>query len=186
MAMKASAGGTHKDHLQQSIYIEREIRHPRFNEKTNENDVGLLVLESPFQFNELVQPISLENNDVGEDVPTIVSGWGNLEVNGKIPLYMQYIALRTVSNEYCAEIYKDVRYVVSSSVVCTLTKVGEGVCIGDSGSALVAAGRQIGIVSWSAPCAIGVPDVYTRVSSFYDWIQQQLKLVEDGKESELD
>lgn len=46
---------------------------------------------------------------------------------------------------------------------------------GDSGSPLVVNGTQVGIVSFGRPCAIGYPDVYTRVSSFISWIIQNLK-----------
>ncbi|KAL6448595.1 hypothetical protein ACFW04_000459 [Cataglyphis niger] len=51
---------------------------------------------------------------------------------------------------------------------CTLS--GWGTTRGDSGSPLVANGTQIGIVSFGQPCAVGYPDVYTRVSSFASWI----------------
>ena len=46
---------------------------------------------------------------------------------------------------------------------------------GDSGSALIANGTQIGIVSFGRPCAVGYPDVYTRVSSFEPWIRANLQ-----------
>lgn len=41
---------------------------------------------------------------------------------------------------------------------------------GDSGGPLVVNGSQVGIVSFGRPCAVGYPDVYTRVSSFTSWI----------------
>lgn len=47
---------------------------------------------------------------------------------------------------------------------------------GDSGGPLVANGSQIGIVSFGRPCAVGYPDVYTRVSSFTSWIIGKMKL----------
>jgi Trypsin len=41
----------------------------------------------------------------------------------------------------------------------------------DSGGPLVLNDRLIGVVSFgSTICASGQPDVYTRISSFYDWI----------------
>nr|CAD7461459.1 unnamed protein product [Timema tahoe] len=48
------------------------------------------------------------------------------------------------------------------------TEAGQG----DSGGPLVFGGRVIGIVSWGDPCALGVPDVYVRVSEFIDWINE--------------
>lgn len=44
-------------------------------------------------------------------------------------------------------------------------------CMGDSGGPLVLAdGALIGIVSWGVPCGVGMPDIYTKVSSYKDWI----------------
>lgn len=42
---------------------------------------------------------------------------------------------------------------------------------GDSGGPLVCNGEQYGIVSWSIPCAVGVPDVYTNVYYYLDFIE---------------
>lgn len=48
---------------------------------------------------------------------------------------------------------------------------------GDSGSALVSlsSGKQIGIVSWGFPCALGAPDMFVRVSGFKDFLKDILK-----------
>lgn len=46
---------------------------------------------------------------------------------------------------------------------------------GDSGGPLVADGVQIGIVSFGRPCAIGKPDVFTRVFTFLNFITEEQK-----------
>lgn len=48
---------------------------------------------------------------------------------------------------------------------------------GDSGGPLVIKGDkigivQVGIVSFGRPCAVGSPDVFTRVAAFKDWIDE--------------
>ena len=43
---------------------------------------------------------------------------------------------------------------------------------GDSGGPLVADGQIIGIASFMAPCAIGMPDVFTRVYPYLGWIEE--------------
>lgn len=48
---------------------------------------------------------------------------------------------------------------------------------GDSGGPLIQSNgnraTQIGIVSFSIPCAVqGYPDVFTKVSKYIDWINQ--------------
>lgn len=35
----------------------------------------------------------------------------------------------------------------------------------------------VGIVSWGEPCGVGYPDVFTRVSSYVDWIQKNAALL---------
>jgi trypsin len=45
---------------------------------------------------------------------------------------------------------------------------------GDSGSALVANGVQIGIVSFVTPCALGIPDKFVKVSAYQDWIKEHI------------
>lgn len=47
---------------------------------------------------------------------------------------------------------------------------------GDSGGPLVAGQYQIGIASYVRPCALGSPDVFARVYSFLDWIEQHSSL----------
>lgn len=86
---------------------------------------------------------------------------------------------------------------ITDKNICTISRIGNGVCHvsndylislflkdnkyissnlqGDSGGPLVANGVQIGVVSWGLPCALGAPDVYTRVYSYKDWIDGYVK-----------
>lgn len=56
--------------------------------------------------------------------------------------------------------------------ICTFLQYGQGVCNGDSGAPLVVGNELVGIVSWAIQCATGVPDVYTRVANYRDWVAQ--------------
>lgn len=46
---------------------------------------------------------------------------------------------------------------------------------GDSGSPLVYNGILIGIFSWTKPCALGFPDVFTRINHFTDFIEKAMQ-----------
>ncbi|KAL0124388.1 hypothetical protein PUN28_006310 [Cardiocondyla obscurior] len=136
------------------------------------NDVALVHLKSPIVYNTLVQPINLTTNDKDlEGKPCTLSGWGTTRLGGSTPNNLQEIELIVYPQKKC----EAAQWRVKDSHICTLTKEGEGACHGDSGGPLVANGAQIGIVSFGSPCAIGYPDVYTRVSSFVPWINANLK-----------
>ncbi|KAI4457453.1 polyserase-related [Holotrichia oblita] len=61
---------------------------------------------------------------------------------------------------------------LSSDEICAFSTVRQGVCSADSGGPLVANGRQIGVVSWGG--VICGSDVYARVSSYVDWINNAI------------
>ncbi|XP_025987097.2 chymotrypsin-1-like [Solenopsis invicta] len=136
------------------------------------NDVALVHLKNPIELNDLVQPIKLSTNDKDlENKPCTLTGWGTTRLGGSPPNALQEIELIVYPQEDC----KREQWRVIDSHICTLTIRGEGACHGDSGGPLVANGAQIGIVSFGNPCALGYPDVYTRVSSFVPWINANLK-----------
>lgn len=53
---------------------------------------------------------------------------------------------------------------------------GHSACNGDSGGPLAQDGTLVGIVSWGyVPCAsVGAPAVFTEVSHFVDWLDQNI------------
>ena len=65
---------------------------------------------------------------------------------------------------------------VDSTHICAGAELGKDACSGDSGGGLFIEDNSntwhlLGIVSYgSRDCGNGVPGVYTRVSSFLDWI----------------
>lgn len=63
------------------------------------------------------------------------------------------------------------------------TKSGESFCIGDAGSPLVVDGTLIGIASGSTNCTEDLPDVYTNVHAYSEWIRSELKTSLDSYES---
>lgn len=71
------------------------------------------------------------------------------------------------------------QYVDEELNICTTANTWPfltSVCSGDSGGPLVKNGTLVGVVSWVvAPCGLtGAPNVYSRVSSFVGWIQDNL------------
>lgn len=83
----------------------------------------------------------------------------------------------TLSNRDCIARHTAVQAAkIHNSTLCTLIKAGVGTCNGDSGGPLVVNDKLAGIVSWGIPCALGRPDVFTRVSTYVSWIVQETGL----------
>ncbi|XP_017772800.1 PREDICTED: chymotrypsin-1-like [Nicrophorus vespilloides] len=152
--------------------ISKAIYHENYDGYLIKNDVAVLKLAKPLEFNSDVQPIPLADSDIGGDADCVLSGWGTTSYPGNVPNDLQYINLKTLTVEDCQQ--RQAPNEVFDSQVCTLTQKGEGACHGDSGGPLVSGGKQIGIVSWGRPCGIGYPDVFTRVSSFREWINKNI------------
>ncbi|XP_077301725.1 chymotrypsin-2-like isoform X2 [Arctopsyche grandis] len=131
------------------------------------NDIGLVILSQDIEFGDKVKAIELGRDYTDGGATVVLSGWGTTSYPGTAPNDLQIISLLTQTYEQCKSAHS--RLVVESQI-CTLTKAGEGACHGDSGGPLTAGGKVVGIVSWGMPCAIGYPDVFTRVSSFTAWI----------------
>lgn len=149
--------------------VSKIISHRNFNSYYIANDVALLKLFRPLIFTKTVQPIQLETANVEENVHVALIGWGKLNSRGRIPNNLQRIVLQTESFENCRRKLYPLR--VLRTQICTKGFYNYGACQGDSGGPLIGPnGKQIGIVSWGRPCAIGYPDVFTKVSSYINWI----------------
>ncbi|XP_076376155.1 chymotrypsin-2 [Megalopta genalis] len=148
------------------------IWHAHYNpQKDFLNDIGLIWLTKNIPFTENIQPIrlpSVNRDATGEKA--VITGWGRLSEKGLTPYILQEIELEIISQQYCL-----FEWNVTDSQICTLTKISEGVCNGDSGGPLVLNGEQVGIVSYGSPCARNIPDVYTKVYSYKQWITEYTK-----------
>ncbi|XP_066594731.1 chymotrypsin-2-like [Prorops nasuta] len=168
------AGITRLDSAGDEYKVESFLIHPEYDPVLIINDIGLIRVNEDIRFSEKVQTIELASKDPDEEVfPVILTGWGWLSIEGDHPNNLQVIQLYTTNQGKC----KSLQPKATDRNICTLTKKGEGACKGDSGGPLVnLQGKQIGIVSYGIPCAFGYPDVYTRVSYFYDFIMKNINL----------
>ncbi|KAK4872346.1 hypothetical protein RN001_014375 [Aquatica leii] len=149
-------------------------KHENYDANKFINDIALLHISSNIKYSDLVQPIAVGIDEIGVNVECVLSGWGLTSYPGSVSTFLRYIRLKTISNKVCAEKHASSKYPITDDEICTYTRKGEGFCQGDSGGPLVFNQQQIGIVSWGKACAIGFPDVFTRVSAYYDWITENL------------
>ncbi|KAL2718150.1 chymotrypsin-1-like [Vespula squamosa] len=135
------------------------------------NDVAVLTLVSTMVFNDLQRPIALLNTEVPNDSLLRLSGWGRIYANGPISNALLKADLYAKNNNICQRQHTLVIY---PSHICALNQRGIGACQGDSGGPLTYNGKLAGIVSWVIPCAVGIPDVFTKVSSHITFIRNAM------------
>jgi len=138
------------------------------------NDITLLRVEEPFEFDKTRQPVALYAQD--EEIPAgsvaTVSGWGTLGYGKPPPAILNFVRVTVISKDRCAAMYEDATH-FSNGQVCTLFgEAAENPCHGDSGGPLTVDGRQAGVVSWGGCALPGMPGVYTEVAYFRDWIKK--------------
>nr|AXF35733.1 serine protease 5 [Holotrichia oblita] len=144
------------------------VVHPNYNEKPLENDIAMVILETGFQYSDLIGSVTLNSATIGA-VPVFLIGWGVTGINDPNPNYLQRLDTRTITHSECQAFWGSA---VNEDNLCTLSPVGQGLCYGDSGSPLLQTSdhSQVGIVSAGDPCALGSPDIYVRISSYVPWI----------------
>jgi len=155
------------------------IRHPRYNDTTNDYDYAILVLnETEAIYSNSIPNLALNFNT---DIPFIeqelqVVGWGALEENGFGPDVPHQVKKNYITNEQCTSDpfqYED--GMITSHMLCAADIDGddneEDSCQGDSGGPLMIIpidGEeepvQVGIVSWGLGCArFPYPGVYAGI-----------------------
>lgn len=127
----------------------------------------------PIQFNTKVRPISLANYNISPGYSAVISGWGKLGVQFPVSETLQYQIFQTMDISTCS-IFLFPNY-IKNTQICAYSTYGQGTCQGDSGGPLVINGLQHGITSWGIECAVGKPDVYTKVYSYLKWIRDTIR-----------
>ncbi|KAK4326511.1 hypothetical protein Pmani_002976 [Petrolisthes manimaculis] len=162
----------------QSISSSKIVVHPEYDPNTFENDIAIIHLSDTLKFDDSVQPICLAREDRQyEGKKAIVTGWGTTREGGDISIKLQEVELTVNTNAECRSSYGVSS--IADSMVCA-SESGKDSCQGDSGGPLVMNDKgiwyQVGVVSWGRGCAqAGYPGVYTRVTSYIDWISSEVK-----------
>jgi secreted trypsin-like serine protease len=157
---------------EQRRQVTRIIRHPGYGSGVQyENDIALMKVEPPFQFNQYVQPANVPNITFLPTERAIVAGWGALSEGGGSPVVLMKVDVPMVSDEQCRVAYG--AGAVADSMICS-GEGGKDSCQGDSGGPKMCERDGVlwlcGIVSWGRGCARpDFPGVYTEVSYFEDW-----------------
>ncbi|CAG0921538.1 unnamed protein product [Notodromas monacha] len=187
--LAAVAGITDRSSSASSMQVRRVERmeaHPKYNPVNALNDLGIILLETDFDFNSFVQhiPLPKETTIVKPDSDCIVSGWGSTDPYGiEDASRLQYAKLKIVPDSRCQERLTVFRRVYGQSFskdlhLCAAVESGlANACFGDSGGPFVCPTRRnatflAGVVSWGPEvCGSSViPVVFTDVRAYLPWI----------------
>jgi hypothetical protein len=160
------------------------IRHPEFVNSGivgYPNDISVLIFDTGVdEVAGKIQyaPITTSEAWVGSEC--YITGWGRLTGNGILPENLQEAVIDILTTAECQGMWSANQ--VRDSQVCIFDRATQarGACNGDSGGPLVcrsgpdAPWELVGATSWGrSGCATDYPSVYTRVSSFKQWIDGQ-------------
>lgn len=151
--------------------------HPLYK-NINAHDIALVRLEKPVDFNDKIQPINLphRHQDPKEfegNSHLLVPGFGETKNGSQSNLYLRFVQMRPITNEHCSHAWG---WNMKLNLMCAngVNSANHTTCNGDSGNGLIAQGEEeatiLGIVSYGAPGCVGKPKVFTRVSSYLDFI----------------
>ncbi|XP_050358790.1 serine protease filzig [Nymphalis io] len=161
--------------------VRRVIVHRQYDAATFENDLALLELDSPVQFDAHIVPICMpqDDTDFTGRVGT-VTGWGRLTYNGIVPSILQEVQVPVIDNSACQEMFHAAGHAkkILNSFICAGYANGQrDSCEGDSGGPLVlqrddGKWQLVGTVSHGIKCAAPyLPGVYMRTTYYKPWLR---------------
>lgn len=152
------------------------LKHELYHFQSRLNDIALVQTATAIIPNAQTAFATVSTTFSGPETFATMSGWGHTQHFGQRSFHLQYFQTPIVTNEVCRSLleFSGFAALVTNTNICALTQFGQGMCRGDSGSPLVVGNEIIGIASFGVSCATGVPDVYTRVSEYADWIHTML------------
>jgi len=147
--------------------------HPGYDRSTIDLDIAVIAVDptTPLEGFANVVPIPLPpicNTDCcgvcPEGNPITVAGWGRVD-DGSLPELLRQVSKDIIPLDLCNEYWSIFPHPISHSKFCTRVEDGRDSCNGDSGSAIVRNGVQVGLVSFgSEVCGDGsLPAVYVRI-----------------------
>ncbi|XP_058381280.1 tissue-type plasminogen activator [Diceros bicornis minor] len=178
---------------EQKFEVEKYIVHKEFDDDTYDNDIALLQLKSDSpqcaQESDTVRTVCLPEADLQlpDWTECELSGYGKHEAAS--PFFSERLKeahVRLYPSSRCTSQYLFNRTITDNMLCAGDTRSGgdqanlHDACQGDSGGPLVCMKDNhmtlVGIISWGLGCGRkDVPGVYTKVTNYLDWIQDNIR-----------
>ncbi|XP_011313080.1 chymotrypsin-1-like [Fopius arisanus] len=157
----------------QTLDVVFAVLHDDYDKPYNDN-IALIRVAGDIEFNEKIRPVALptdghaDYNRLGEIV-----GWFTVKADLSVNNQLQSVNLPIISNDQCAK-YRD----ITDKHICVHDEALGDFCHEDIGAPLIVDDLLVGIESYVAPCAGGLPDVFTRIYSYRQWIDKIIRKFE--------
>uniref|UniRef100_A0A6V7KHJ3 Peptidase S1 domain-containing protein n=1 Tax=Bracon brevicornis TaxID=1563983 RepID=A0A6V7KHJ3_9HYME len=161
------------------VYFVDDILWPSLYDKyrlASPYDIAIVKLKTLIRYDQYIQPIAIARSLPDPLEVAASAGWGLVASHNRIsPLEQRKVDMLIISERNCSNAWKQV--IIDEKVVCAFAGEDAGVCDGDSGGPLIYDDKLVGIVAWgSSRCGAGLPDVFTSVPYFLEWIQRIAQL----------
>ena len=162
--------------------VDLVLYHSGFDNSSLNNDIGLVKLADPLQFDQLIAPIDLASIEAEDALLTpttddlIITGWGAESERGPHVVDLRYAQETFIPTKTC-QMPLSYGNAVTDNMLCAGYR-GRGTCDADSGGPLFIQrdhATLFGLTSFAKGCAEPLKfDVFTRVSKFQDWLRSCL------------
>lgn len=128
-----------------AIDVDKITPHEEFDPWSLKNDIAIIRTAKEIEFNDQIQSIPLPNENVADETPLIISGWGKNGDDSR-PDLLQYIEVQTLERTECEKYYSSQNsifdddfgaFYIYSTNVCAIGKDKSrktSTCPGDSGN----------------------------------------------------
>ncbi|XP_050055388.1 trypsin-2-like isoform X1 [Aphis gossypii] len=157
-------------------YRVTDIRlHPDYDHATHANDIAIVRLNKPTIYNSYIRPICLPKTNMEVyKKNAVVAGWGRTIFGGQVSNVLQEVVIPIWEHDECVSAFS--QPIFKTNLCAASYEGGKDSCLGDSGGPLLMQRHDgkwtnVGIVSWGISCGeLGIPGVYTKVTSYLKWI----------------
>ncbi|XP_033868017.3 coagulation factor IX-like [Acipenser ruthenus] len=164
----------HDNNIMQILHVDSLHIHPRYKNGT-ENDIALITLREPIQFNKNVIPICIPEKDFAEHIlmqrkPGVVSRWGSgwNETKGPVPtVELPYLPLETCQEKH--------NFTISNKMFCT-EELSHASCQLASGSPIVSSHKGIWfltgiLISGPAEYDCNQGYIFIKITRYLSWLK---------------
>ncbi|XP_034488960.1 serine protease snake-like isoform X2 [Drosophila innubila] len=160
--------------------------HQNFTSPELYNDIGLIKLAEPVQFDSYKHPACLPFEN-GENIGSFIAvGWGSNSLAGRSSTKLLKVKLDRFADEVCRRVIETSadypKGYDNDSQMCVGSSRPMDTCSGDSGGPILVYHQDypcmyhvMGITSAGIACGTpNIPSIYTRVHFYLDWIKQTM------------